>query len=305
MRELVLAQSARFAALDPLLPEPAEPPEGEWLTATLPDGHRVAGVLYRARHAPGSPASLWAATASWELTPLLGDTGGAGMAALLGALRRRLDRERVGQDSACAVTWPSRDAEVTSVLLNHGLVPLNALGVRSRPPPALAGAGHPEVVIRPARAADEEEVAALRMAELQYSALVGPNTVRADAAQVLAAEVRAQLRRGDPAWLAESAGLAVGLVGCGWGSPDGEQRIRLRPGRWGQLRTLSVLPAARGAGIGRALTAVAHDALRAGGAGGTFLFYSPANPLSSVFWHRQGYRPLWTFWEVRPASALR
>jgi len=24
-----------------------------------------------------------------------------------------------------------------------------------------------------------------------------------------------------------------------------------------------------------------------------------------VFWPRQGYRPLWTIWEVRPAWALR
>ncbi|GAB3474703.1 GNAT family N-acetyltransferase [Amycolatopsis cihanbeyliensis] len=304
MRELVLAQSARFAALDPLLPEAAQPPAGERLTATLADGRRVAGVLYRARHAPGSLTSLWAAGASWELTPLLGDTGGAGMAALLGALRRRLDRERVGPDSACAVTWPSRDVEVARVLLDHGLVPLDALGVRPRPPPP-AGTSRPEVVIRRARAADEEEIVALRMAELRYSALVGPNTVREDAAEVLAAEVRTRLRRDEPAWLAESAGLAVGLAGCGWGARAGEQRLRLRPGRWGQLHTLSVLPAARGTGIGRALAAVAHDALRAGGARGTFLFYSPANPLSSVFWHRQGYRPLWTFWEVRPASALR
>ena len=34
---------------------------------------------------------------------------------------------------------------------------------------------------------------------------------------------------------------------------------------------------------------------------GTFLFYHPANPLSPVFWHRQGYRPLWTMWIRRPA----
>jgi hypothetical protein len=38
---------------------------------------------------------------------------------------------------------------------------------------------------------------------------------------------------------------------------------------------------------------------------GHFLHYNPPNPLSSVFWPRQGYRPLWTQWELRPAGALR
>jgi hypothetical protein len=50
---------------------------------------------------------------------------------------------------------------------------------------------------------------------------------------------------------------------------------------------------------------VAHEHLNIDDVPGTFLFYSPTNPLSPVFWHRQGYRPLWTMWEIRPASALR
>jgi hypothetical protein len=41
------------------------------------------------------------------------------------------------------------------------------------------------------------------------------------------------------------------------------------------------------------------------GTRGTYLYYNPPNPISSVFWPRQGYRPLWTLWEVRPATALR
>jgi hypothetical protein len=26
-----------------------------------------------------------------------------------------------------------------------------------------------------------------------------------------------------------------------------------------------------------------------------------ANPLSTPFWYAQGYRPLWTYWQRRPA----
>jgi hypothetical protein len=51
--------------------------------------------------------------------------------------------------------------------------------------------------------------------------------------------------------------------------------------------------------------AVALHALHRRGATGTFLYFNPPNPLASVFWARQGYRPLWTNWELRPASALR
>jgi hypothetical protein len=27
--------------------------------------------------------------------------------------------------------------------------------------------------------------------------------------------------------------------------------------------------------------------------------------LSAPFWHRMGYRPLWSTWQARPAAALR
>jgi hypothetical protein len=39
--------------------------------------------------------------------------------------------------------------------------------------------------------------------------------------------------------------------------------------------------------------------------GVSVLNYAAMNPLSGPFWHRMGYRPVWTTWEVRPALALR
>ncbi len=66
-----------------------------------------------------------------------------------------------------------------------------------------------------------------------------------------------------------------------------------------------MLPAARGTGVGQQLMALVHHELSRLGVVGTYLYYNPPNPLSSVFWLRQGYRPLWTVWEVRPAGALR
>jgi hypothetical protein len=35
------------------------------------------------------------------------------------------------------------------------------------------------------------------------------------------------------------------------------------------------------------------------------LHYALLNPRSGPFWHRMGYRPLWTGWKASPAAALR
>jgi GNAT superfamily N-acetyltransferase len=66
-----------------------------------------------------------------------------------------------------------------------------------------------------------------------------------------------------------------------------------------------VLPGRRGAGVGAALVARAHAEMAAAGVALALLHYEQANPLSTPFWARQGYRPLWTSWEARPASAIR
>jgi hypothetical protein len=47
-----------------------------------------------------------------------------------------------------------------------------------------------------------------------------------------------------------------------------------------------------------------HNEFHREGATGTYLYYNPPNPLASVFWHRQEYRPLWTIWEIRPAFGM-
>lgn len=64
-------------------------------------------------------------------------------------------------------------------------------------------------------------------------------------------------------------------------------------------------PRDRGAGIGAALVSRVHDVLDTRGIDVTLLHYAQVNPLSAPFWHRMGYRPLWTIWEARPAAALR
>jgi GNAT superfamily N-acetyltransferase len=289
-------QNARFAALDPRLPPIAAPPSASEPLVVTTGGRRAGGLLTHAVHAPGSWPALWGPREVWDLTAVPGDSGAAGLTALLGAWRERLRGTRAGPDSGCTLAWPSRDAEASAVLLAHGFAPMTCL----------AGEGGPSrVTVRRASEseADVEALTELRLAEWRYTSLVGTAVPRDGARALLRAEVVRALRFSGLVWLAEDDGVPVGLAACAPTSPAPGDGIhgRLHPGLWGYVDTLSVAPGARGGGVGRALMAVAHRGLLRPGVRGTFLFYHPANPLSPVFWHRQGYSPLWTMWIRRPA----
>jgi GNAT superfamily N-acetyltransferase len=305
---LLDAQNTRFELIDPLLPPAAPPPEGHVLTAALPNGDRVAGVLTQSVFEPGTATTLWSALELFELHPLLGAAGDTAMDALLREWRRVLERRPAGTDSACLITWPSRDAGAAQPLLAHGFVPLTNLAVRLvRAGTPAARAPQAGVTVRPATAGDLGTVLELELAELAYSALVGAAIARPDAEAVKRAALTRHVGQGDPIWVAERDGVVVGVAHCRLldVTSGGLTGTRLRPGRWGYVNCLSVAGAARGTGVGRELMTVAHHELARRGASGTFLYYNPPNPLASVFWARQGYRPLWTSWEVRPAAALR
>lgn len=304
--QLLADQRARFAALDALLPVPGAPPDCEVLVATTAAGLRVAGTVVWTSWPPGTLPRLWSAAEVTELHPILGAAGG-GMAALLAAWREWLaGAPAPGADSAGLVCWPSRDVEATRALLDHGLVPLSVIAVRTgpaSPEPADAAVSG----VRPATPADLDGCLRLALAELAYSALVGNSVVRPEAAALKRTALADRLQRGEPVWVAAQHGELVGMVECGSSevTPGSVTAGRLRPGRWGYVNCASVSPAARGRGIGRSLLAAAHRELSGPEVAGSYLYFNPANPLSSVFWPRQGYRPLWTIWEVRPVTALR
>lgn len=301
---LLRAQSARFAGVDPLLPAAPAPPAGELLVAALSDGEQVVGVQTRTTHRPGAPQTLWSAMEVRELHPLTGAAGAAGLEALVRRWRRELARRPPGPDSSCVLTWPSRDAEAVAVMLRHGFVPLTVLAARAErvaPRPA------PGVEIRLAHRADLDVLVRLALAEVAYATRVGGGVMRPEAERVKYATIGEHLDRGDPIWMAERDGVAVGMAEA-WVTdsvPGSWARTRVPAGRWGFVNCVSVVAGARGMGVGRTLMGVVHADLAAEGAERSFLYYNPPNPLSPVFWARQGYRPLWTVWEVRPAIALR
>ena len=302
--DLLAAQKARFAEVDRLVPAPHAVPDGETLTAATAAGEQVQGVVQTRSHTPGTLDLLWSARRVWQLFPFPGETGTSGMDALLRAWRHRMDAESPGPDSSCAVTWPSRDAPAIRAFLDHGMVPISVLAVRLAPPPP-PPRPH-DLTLRRARPEDFEEVLALSLETVTYSALVAFHG-RENARELLTPQLERNLAAGGPIWLAELDGVAVAAADCGWiESAPGLWAAELLPaGRWGYVNSVATRPGARSRGIGQALMAAVHRDFDALGAVGTYLYYNPPNPLSSVFWPRQGYRPLWTFWEAQPASALR
>ena len=311
LEDLLERQRHRFAALDPHLPVPTVPQAAELMVVPSPAGD-VAAAVTEHSWPPGHGALLWSAAHVTELYPVPADTGAPGWDALLGTWRARFGSRLHERDSAAVVTWPSRDVTATRVLLDHGLAPLAVLAVRP-PGPAPAPPADPSLTVRRAGPADLEACVALAMEELAYSSLVGGSVMRPEATQVKRTTLRDRLGRGEPTWLAERGGRPVGLLECGRAeaSPGTWLATLLPPGRWGYVNCATVTTHARGGGVGRALLAAAlpvldHDDDPAAGPGrGSYLYYNPPNPLSSVFWPRAGYRPLWTLWETRPAAALR
>ncbi|GAA0523153.1 GNAT family N-acetyltransferase [Saccharopolyspora thermophila] len=306
-QDLVRTQCARFATVDPQLPATYPVPEGEPIVAHTRDGSPVAGIVARTVNPPGSMPTLWQTEVVLELFPLVGAHPREGMDALLHAWRTWLaERGAPERDSSCVVTWPSRDVPATRALLDHGFVPLSCLAVR-RPTietrlTKLSGT----VKVRRAGPADLDAVVELTLTELEYAALVGASVYRPDAPRLKRTAAHMRLHSSDPVWLAERDGTPVAVAECGWvdtgGSPGSH---RLHPGMWAYVNCLSVHEQVRGTGVGRQLMTWVHDEFARAGVLGSFLHYNPPNPLSSVFWPRQGYRPLWTTWEVRPATALR
>jgi len=308
------AVASRWQAIDPLLPDPAGPAKtcGAELTVTSAGGHVVAAGFCRHTHLqPGSLELAWGAASQFALTPWVSQPGvGEGLSLLLERWRRHLTRQQdaADEDSSATVRWPSRDAGGVRALLDHGLRPLTVIAARPAgraTEASTAGSDRTGLRIRAADAGDLDVLERLGMEMMRYDAHFGSVSVRPDTARALRESVARTLAAAQPwTWLAERDGEAVGVVqaeppeAAGWVAP----LVRAQPVAY--LGQMSVLPGARGFGVGTALVGHLHRALDAAGAAVTLLHHAQLNPLSAPFWNRMGYRPLWTLWEIRPASKL-
>ncbi|WP_214406908.1 GNAT family N-acetyltransferase [Pseudonocardia lacus] len=292
--ELYAAQAARWRAADPLLPAP-EPPAPD--PVLVPGG---AGWTTRNDVDPEGMSASWTGLRNHGLSALV---AGPDPAAALGALLDRWE-PRLGppddDESTAEVVWPSRDTTPLLALARHGFAPavVLAAGPTGRAAPAPAT----DVVIRPARGADVGVVARFGLEIVRYDGRFGALGERPSTLPRLVEGYAAALARPiESVWLAERDGRPVGMCSVDPPGYADEARGLCAAPTVGYLGSMYVDPAARGGGIASVLHAVADGALAAAGAGVTLLHHAVPNPVSTPFWYRHGYRPLWTHWQRRPA----
>jgi GNAT superfamily N-acetyltransferase len=309
--DLNVAVGKRWRELDPMLPAPGDLPDGCMapLVVTGSDG-RPAGVgVCRHRQVPDNALDqVWGTVGRFHLTPVLPEPDTfAALDALLGQWRDHLAAvpEASGEDSAAMINWPSRDVSGIKALLHHGMQPFAVLAVRPAGRPGVSHDIPPGVVIREADADDLDAVTELEMGVIRYDAQFGVAIMR-PATETLVQEDthRALTGRPDWVWVAERDSRIVGLVNVQPPEDSAWITVMTRPGPTVYLQTMFVRPDERGGGLGAALVKRAHDEVDARGISTTLLHHAQMNPLSAPFWNRMGYRPLWTDWERRPASAL-
>lgn len=316
--EINRAVGRRWQGLDRFLPPRAELPDGcaAPFVASGANGRPAGLAICRHEHVPaGTLNQTWGMAGRFSLIVRLreADTGAA-LDDLLDQWRGHLAGlpEACTDDTAAMIGWPARDVTGVNSLLRHGMQPLTVIAVRSGPAAVAytahgAGSGGPEgTAIREAGPRDLDVVTELELGVIRYDAFFGAAIVRPATEALVRAETRAALAVCPAwAWLAERDGRPVGLVHVQPPGPSGWIAGMARGGTTAYLQTMFVRPGERGTGIGAGLVRHAHAVLDARGVQTTLLHYAQMNPLSAPFWNRMGYRPLWTGWEVRPATALR
>lgn len=305
--QLVAAHERRLAAMDRLLrashPAPAIRPDDLVLRT---DGGL--GVVRTHRPDPASFLAAWGAAEQHQLTVRIGGVDPpAAMDALLVQCRQALRSRVAGEDpeTELTLTWPSRDAAVTPVLLQHNLRLSHVIAARPARRPVPAATVSPEVETRPIEPGDLDQAARLWLSAVTWDAQFGAAVLRGSTASAIESRLTELVVRGRGwTWVARHRSQVVGLLVISPPERSGWIAPLTAPAPVAYLDCLVVDQQYRGAGVGAELVRHGHAALDGVGVAVTLLHYAATNPLSAPFWHRCGYRPLWSGWQARPASRL-
>ncbi|MFB9904533.1 GNAT family N-acetyltransferase [Allokutzneria oryzae] len=294
--DVVREHFARVTALDPLFPV-LEPPEGsERIEVPGAVGFHTTDLT-----SPGT--ALWAAARRHTLRVRLGGKGAPEpLGALLDAWETHLVDKctRGDRDESAVVNWPSRDSDAVRELVFHGFATATVIAVRP------AGRPIPHVTtshtIRPAEPRDIEVLTDLAVSLHNHDARYGMVTERPNARELLAEEVKESVEAADGLTVvAERDGEVIGFVDAEVGERASWAQPMVAASPTAYLGKLFVRPGARSGGVATAMVAEVHAKLDAMGVPVTLMEHVLHNEFSTPFWYRQGYRPLWTIWQRRPA----
>ncbi|QSB06860.1 GNAT family N-acetyltransferase [Natronoglycomyces albus] len=294
MSEDVLTQhNSRLRALDDLLGASTELPlatDNDTLLST--DGGEALARVNRV-----DTDSFLAAFSAAENHQLIARVAGSeAMSDLLDQWVAQLPT-RLGPDAEASLTWPSRDVAMAHLFKVHGLAPNVIVAARRSGTPIPLGTD--TVTVRPLTEADLTVATQLWMEVVAWDNhfLNHPNrpATEKNIHDMLVADLD-----DDPwTWVAQQGSDIIGLLSLSkpersaWVQP----MVAIEPVSY--LMCLGVSARARSGGVGAALVNRAHSTLEKAGIPVTLLHYNAWNPLSGPFWHRLGYRPLWTSWVRR------
>lgn len=291
MTDLTTAHRERL--IDPALPEQAPLPESVESGALLTvDGGAAHVEIIRSDL--DSFTAVWSADEQHVMRARVQHP--EAMAALLSRWethRRELpEPDDELEDVEAMVTWPSRDIAMVRPLRRAGFAPKTVVALRpaGRPAPE----GNPEVTIR--GLTDEDVPVATRLwldlVDNDQHFLDHPPRPRAE--ELIRESLQTNERR--YSWVGEHDGVVVGMLLLSTPEHSAWMQPLIRQDPAAYLGAMMVSPSSRSAGVGAALVSRAHRAADDAGIPAISLHYSASNPLSVPFWHRSGYRPLWTTW---------
>lgn len=299
--------------IDPLLAPvgPLDPSQGEILgDGVVPADGAVLGQTAFIERDPADPLAMWGRLRTHALRTRLGsgDVRGA-LTALIGRWIAGVDPDSVAPgdpETSFSISVPSLDVRYVWPLQRYHFSQSANLSVRvARPgvataPPPLRPPGD----VRTATEDDIPDLGTMALELQRYDAAVGSLTLRDGALTTLTKGIADHWRQ-EPGltWVFEDDdGVVRGFTQLD--SPEQGSWASapfVEPRRAAYLSYQYVDPAARGAGIGSALVHAAHAEAARRGWSAIVLHHAAANPLSSVFWPRHGYRPLITTWFRCPA----
>jgi GNAT superfamily N-acetyltransferase len=203
------------------------------------------------------------------------------------------------------IRWPSHDNWLRPILQAQGFLIDSICAFRPTMPlehTLAEGAGW---IIREVTSTDEEEVVALFREELAYHeelglfARVSPNALEAFRTKLAACwSGESQHDQATIVLVAETSTGIVAMAQCTRIEVTADDEPGFTQlGSYGCLDNVCVSASARGQGIGRALTQQALLNMQQWQPDGYLLWYSADNPLSSRFWPKRGFTPLWTTYQ--------